>query len=93
MSVPAKQQLKSLEQLRNLLADITGNELDEIHPQSNLEDDLGINLADEFPRLLSQVNTEFEIELELDAVKDEMEVAGETVAELAKLIDDESELG
>lgn len=92
MSLP-KKQLKSLEQLRQFLAEKTSNDLEEIQPYSNLEDDLGINLADDFPRLLAQINTEFEIDLDLDTVIDEMEMAGETVAELAKLIDDESELG
>ncbi len=92
MSLP-KRQLKSLEQLRQLLAEKTSNDLEEIQPYSNLEDDLGINLADDFPRLLAQINTEFEIDLDLETVVGEMEMAGETVAELAKLIDDESELG
>lgn len=88
-----KRQLKSLEQLRQFLAEKTSNEIEEIQAYSNLEDDLGINLADDFPRLLAQINTEFEIDLDYDTVVDEMEMAGETVAELAKLIDDESELG
>jgi acyl carrier protein len=93
MSKPLQKTAKSLEQLRALLAEKTGNDLEDIHPQSHLEDDLGINLTDDFPRLLSQINAEFEIGLDLHTVMDEMEMAGETVAELAKLIDDESELG
>lgn len=88
-----KKHLKSLEQLRQFLAEKTSNDLEEIQSYSNLVDDLGINLADDFPRLLSQINIEFEIDLDYDTVVDEMEMAGETVAELAKLIDDESELG
>lgn len=93
MSKPLPKTAKSLEQLRALLAEKTGNDLEDIHPQSHFEDDLGINLSDDFPRLLSQINVEFEIGLDLHTVMDEMEMAGETVAELAKLIDDESELG
>jgi acyl carrier protein len=85
--------LQSLPRLQEFLADFTSNELEDVKPMSHLEDDLGLTLADDLSRLVSKLNHEFQIKLKLSEVMDELEAAGETVAELAKLIDDECELG
>ncbi|HCC84395.1 MAG TPA: hypothetical protein DEP87_01825 [Candidatus Pacebacteria bacterium] len=84
---------KSLAQLQEFLANFTGNDLEEIKPYSHLEDDLGLTLTDDLARLVAQINHVFEIKLKKSEVMSELETAGETVAELAKLIDDECELG
>jgi hypothetical protein len=85
--------LQSLDKLREFLEDFTGNDIEEIHPYSHLEDDLGLTLIDDVPRLVAKLNVVFEIKLQSAEVLSELETAGETVAELAKLIDDECELG
>jgi hypothetical protein len=82
-----------LTQLQELLADFTGNELEEIRPESHLEDDVGMTLSEDFPRLMAQINAAFEIKLNHREVLAELEEADDTVAELAKLIADECELG
>jgi len=84
---------QSLVQLQEFLAEFTSSELEDVKPTSHLEDDLGLTLADDLPRLVAKINHEFQIKLKLSEVTDELEAAGETVAELAKLIDDECELG
>jgi len=92
--MPNKAHLTSaLPKLQEFLADFTGNDLEEIHPESHLEDDLGLTLVDDMPRLIAQMNKAFEIKLNQAEVMDELEAAGETVGELAKLINDEWELG
>lgn len=86
-------ELISLPQLQEFLADFTGNDIEEIHPYSHLEDDLGLTLVDDLPRMVAKINQAFEIKLQAKEVMSELETAGESVAELAKLIDDECELG
>ena len=82
-----------INKLRYLLADITGNHVEEILADSHLQDDLGINLMEDFSRIMAQINSEFEISLKIEEVLDELEAAGEIVEELAKLVVDEMELG
>lgn len=80
--------------LRQLLVDITGNDIDEVVPNADLEEDLGLNLDVDLSRLVSNVNKEFEIELNEKVVYKELtEEAYPSVAELAKLVYDEYELG
>ncbi|OGJ38340.1 MAG: hypothetical protein A2383_03725 [Candidatus Pacebacteria bacterium RIFOXYB1_FULL_39_46] len=81
------------EQLRELLAMATGHNTEEIFPESQLEVDLGINLEEDFGRLLAIINHEFGIELEAIHVLNELEEAEDTVEQLAKLIEEEVELG
>lgn len=83
-----------VERLRQLLHDLTGNALEEIAPHSDLEEDLGLNLDIDLTRLVEAINREFEIDLVERVVYQELtEEAHPTVAELAKLIYDEYELG
>lgn len=80
-------------QVQDLLETMTVLSRQEIRPEASLEEDLGLNLDEDLPRLLSLINRQFAIELDPDLVMEELSEAGATVAELAKLIHDEYELG
>lgn len=81
-------------QLRQLLTDITGNNIEEVVPDADLEEDLGLDLDVDLSRLVDRINKEFEIELNEKTVYQELtEEAHASVAELAKLVYDEYELG
>lgn len=84
---------QTFEELQELLAITTGHSVEEIQPTSQLEVDLGVNMEDDFPRLLSIINQKFEVKLDIRHVLKELEVAGDTVEQLAKLIEEEVELG
>lgn len=86
-------QNETFQKLRELLALATGHTVQEIIPGSLLEVDLGINIEEDFPRLLSVMNQEFGIKLDMEHVLDELEEGGDTVEQLAKLIEEEVELG
>ncbi|HAZ73572.1 hypothetical protein KKI22_03720 [Patescibacteria group bacterium] len=80
--------------LRQLITDLTGNDIEEVIPDADLEEDLGLDLDVDIARLVDQINKEFEIELSEKAVYKELtEEAHATIAELAKLVYDEYELG
>lgn len=79
---------------RQLLTDITGNDIEEVVPDADLEEDLGLDLDVDISRLVDRINKEFEIELNEKTVYKELtEEAHASVAELAKLVYDECELG
>jgi acyl carrier protein len=76
------------DQLRSILAEMTGNDAGDIHPDSSLIDDLGVTEID-ITRIIKRINTEFEIGLKIAAVLDEVE----TVEHLFAMIIDEADLG
>ncbi|MFA6814531.1 MAG: hypothetical protein GX943_03745 [Candidatus Pacebacteria bacterium] len=80
-------------QIQDLLETVTVNSRQEIVPEASLEEDLGLNLEEDLVRLVALINRHFEIELDIEIVMQELSAAGATVAELAKLIYDEYELG
>lgn len=80
-------------QVRELLAMATGHSVEEITPESQLEVDLGVNLEEDFARLVAILNQSFEIELEETHILSELEKADDTVEQLAKLVEEEVELG
>lgn len=80
-------------QVQDLLEMVTVNSRQEIVPEASLEEDLGLNLEEDLGRLVALINRHFEIELDSEIVMQELSEAGATVAELAKLIHDEYELG
>lgn len=80
-------------QVQDLLEMVTVNSRQEIVPEASLEEDLGLNLEEDLTRLVALINRHFEIELDSEIVMQELTEAGATVAELAKLIHDEYELG
>ena len=74
--------------IQNIIADLTGNEIEYIDPESGFEDDLGITETD-FRIILRTINSYFNIDLKSREIADEIE----TVAELSRLVQEESELG
>lgn len=80
-------------QVQDLLETVTVNSRQEIVPEASLEEDLGLNLEEDLVRLVGLINRHFEINLDSEIVMQELGEAGATVAELAKLIHDEYELG
>jgi acyl carrier protein len=80
-------------QVQDLLETVTVNSRQEIIPEANLEEDLGLSLEEDLPRLVVTINRHFEISLDPEIVIKELTEAEATVAELAKLIHDEYELG
>ena len=84
---------ETFERLRELLAIPTGHNVEEIFPHSELEVGLGVDMEEDFPRLVAAVNNEFEIHLDPDHVFHELSEANDSVEQLAKLIEEEIELG
>lgn len=74
--------------VQNIIANLTGNEIQDLDPEFELEDDLGITEVD-FRRILSAINSDFDIHLRFSEISHEVE----TVEELARLVLEESELG
>jgi acyl carrier protein len=81
------------EKLKHLLAEAAVLEPEEIEADSHFEDDLGMNIMEDFPRILALINGEFGIKLKIEEVLDELEEMGETFGNLAKIIEEECELG
>lgn len=77
------------DQLRTILAELTGNEAGDIHPESVLVDDLGIVEETDLPGIVKRINKDFEIHLNGSAVAEEVE----SVEDLLTMITDEIELG
>lgn len=81
------------EQLQEVLALATNHNVEEIQPASQLEVDLGVNMEDDFPRILAEVNRRFDIKLQMSHVLAELGEADDSVEQLAKLVEEEVELG
>jgi len=81
------------DQIRELLANFTAHSPSEVFFDSHLEDDLGMDLELDLPRLLPIINQKFDIELELETLVEELEEADATVSALTQLVNDECELG
>ena len=84
---------ETLKQLQELIAEFIIDEPGNILPQLELEDDLGIDFDVTFPKLIAQINDSFEISLNAKHLTEDFADTGLTVAELATLVSDESELG
>jgi hypothetical protein len=67
--------------------------VDEIVAETQLDEDLGVAPDEDFPRVLAQINKEFHVKLNLREVLEELQESGDTVEQLAKLIEEEVELG
>ncbi len=80
---------ETLNKLNDLIVEVTGNDPDSIKPESDLEEDLGIVLDEDFERLISSINQDFEIELDAEEINDVVT----TVGDLANIIEEELELG
>ncbi|OGJ20641.1 MAG: hypothetical protein A3A82_02965 [Candidatus Pacebacteria bacterium RIFCSPLOWO2_01_FULL_47_12] len=78
-----------LAQVCRVIADTTGNNLEEVMEDSLFEDDLGMSEL-ELERVLVKLNKVFSIHLDLKAVLSE---GIESVGDLTKMVAEESELG
>jgi acyl carrier protein len=74
--------------VQRIIAEVTGNEMDDITLDADLEEDLGINMMTEFPAVITKLKKEVpEVIIPTSAFMD-----CATVAELVELIDEEREL-
>ncbi len=76
-------------QVQQIIADLTGNDIADIMPQTQLEEELGITPID-FRRLVAEINKQFEIDLDARSLIEE-EVS--TVKELVLIATEEAILG
>lgn len=81
------------DKIREILANFTGHDANEVYFDSKLEDDLGLDLELDLPRLLPSINQEFDIELDIASLMEELEEVDDKVSSLAQLVSDECELG
>lgn len=79
---------ETLRAVQNLVAELTGNDLEEVHPDAQLEDELNISLT-EFVQIVRRINQQFGVSLNAKELHEETE----TVIELATAVHDELELG
>lgn len=75
--------------VRQVIADVTGNDIAEVHPQAELEDELGVTPVD-LGRIIVELNKELDIQLSARDVEAE-EVT--TVQELTVIVSEEALLG
>ena len=81
--------LTIFEKLRDILADATGNDVGDIYPESDLEEDLGMELDVDLPHILKRINEEFDIKLDIPVVAEQVA----TVEDVLTYVTDETELG
>ena len=74
--------------VRRIIAETSGIELEEITLDADIEEDLGINMVNEFPVIVTKIQQALpDVFLPVQSVKDCV-----TIAELVELIDEEREL-
>jgi acyl carrier protein len=73
--------------VQRIIAETTGNELEDITLDADLEEDLGINMMNEFPMIVTKIQKNIDVVLPVNSVKECV-----TVAELVELVDDERDL-
>lgn len=78
-----------LAKVQQIIADLTGNDIDDVLPTAEFEEDLGVTPVD-FKRIISELNREFEIDLNAQVLLNE-EV--NTVKELVIIVREEAVLG
>ncbi len=77
----------TLSVVQRIIAEVTGNDIEDITLDADLEEDLGVEMLHELPLIVLKIQKELDVKLSMAAVKD-----CATVAELVELIDDEREL-
>lgn len=75
--------------VQQVIADVTGNDIAEVHPDAELEEELGVTPID-FSRIILELNKTFSIVLNTEEIE-EQEVS--TVRELAVIVSEEALLG
>ena len=83
--LPAKNETLSV--VQRVIADITGNDIEDITLDADIEEDLGIDMISEFPIIVMKIQKELDVILPKAAVRDCV-----IIAELVELIDDERDL-
>jgi acyl carrier protein len=74
--------------LQRIITETTGNDLEDITLDADLQEDLGINMISEFPVIISKLQQAIpDVTLPIHMVKD-----CATVAELVEVIDEERDL-
>jgi hypothetical protein len=79
---------KTLLKVQEIVADVTGNELDDIGAFTTFGDELGVTEPDML-RIVDETNLHFGIHLSLKLIEHEVE----TIQDLALLVHDEISLG
>lgn len=88
MSVDQANQHHTLAIVQRIIAETTGNDIEDVTLDADLEEDLGINMLNEFPIVISKLQKTIpDVILPIHAVKD-----CATVAELVEVIDEERDL-
>ena len=82
---------ETLTRLQSLIAEFIMDDEENIQPQLDIEDGLGIDLEVSFPKLVAKINHVFGIQLNADLLVEDLEII--KVADLATIISDETELG
>ncbi len=77
------------EQLRNIIAEETGNDPASITPDSDLIEDLGMVIEHDLPPVVKRINIEFDVALNAKVLV----LTAETVNDLLTYIIEEIELG
>lgn len=75
--------------VQQTIAEVTGNDIIDVYPQAELEEELGVTPVD-FKRIIMEINKSLEIELDVREL-DQEEIA--TVKELATIVAEEALLG
>lgn len=78
-----------LEIVRDIIAELTGNEIEDIDTAAHLDEELGITEVD-LTRILKRINSSFGVNITLDDLEEE-EI--ETVGALSSYVYEEAELG
>jgi acyl carrier protein len=87
--ITSKEKFKiHLAKVSRIIAESTGNEIEEVAPNALLVDDLGITDTD-FARIILRLNKEFYTSIDPEETPEDIE----TVRELAILVLEEAELG
>ncbi len=79
---------KTLLKVQEVVADVTGNDLDDVSAYTHLVDELGLTEID-LARLIVELNTSLGIRLKPKQIADEVE----TVYDLSLIVHDELNLG
>ena len=80
---------KVLATIQDFIAKISGTEAEDVLPEYHLEDDLGVSMLTEFPKIISLINKEFETQIDAKFARNEVH----TVHDLVQLVVEETELG
>lgn len=86
-------QTKELDQItariQAIIAEVTGNDLDDLTLHAHLVDELNVTEHTDLPRIITKINETFDINLNSKEISEEIE----TIRDLSLLVRDETVLG